>query len=60
MSTQTQRAFFKEVKLWNTLCKEHNASLKIFVINENTWLPKDLNMLGDCSYGKVSPKLMSF
>lgn len=56
MSTTNQRAFFKEVKLWNTLCKEHNASLKIFAINENTWLPKDLNMLGDCSYGKVSSK----
>jgi hypothetical protein len=54
MTVVSQRSFFKEVYLWNTLCKENNAELKVFAINENTWLPKDLNMLGDCSYGKVA------
>ena len=54
MTIVSQREFFKEVYLWNTLCKENNAKLKIFAINEDTWLPKDLNMLGDCSYGKVA------
>jgi hypothetical protein len=54
MTVVTQRNFFKEVYLWNTLCKENNAELKIFAINEDTWLPKDLNMLGNCSYGKVA------
>lgn len=54
MTVVNQRAFFKEVYLWNTLCKEHNASLKIFAINDDTWLPKDLNIIGDCSYAKVA------
>ena len=54
MTVVAQREFFKEVYLWNLICKENNAELKIFAINENTWLPKDLNMLGDCSYGKVA------
>lgn len=54
MTVVAQRSFFKEVYLWNLICKENNAELKIFAINENTWLPKDLNMLGDCSYGKVA------
>ena len=54
MTVVAQRSFFKEVYLWNTLCKENNAKLKIFAINENTWLPNDLNIIGDCSYGKVA------
>jgi len=54
MTVVSQRNFFKEVYLWNNICKDNNASLKIFAINENTWLPKDLNMIGDCSYARVS------
>lgn len=46
MTVVSQRQFFKEVFLWNTLCKENNAVLKIFAINDHTWLPKDLNMIG--------------
>ena len=29
------------------MCKENNAVLKIFAINDQTWLPKDLNMIGN-------------
>jgi len=47
MTIVNQRQFFKEVYLWNTLCKENNAVLKIFAINDHTWLPKDLNMIGN-------------
>jgi len=47
MTVVNQRQFFKEVYLWNTLCKENNAVLKIFAINDHTWLPKDLNMIGN-------------
>lgn len=47
MTVVNQRQFFKEVYLWNTMCKENNAVLKIFAMNDQTWLPKDLNMIGN-------------
>lgn len=56
MTVVTQREFFKEVYLWNTLCKENNAQLKIFAMNESTWLPKDLNIIGDCNHSVVASK----
>ena len=54
MTLVNQRAFYKEVFMWTRLCKENNAKLKIFAINNITWLPKDLNMFGDCSYATVA------
>ena len=54
MGIVNQRAFFKEVYIWNKLCKENGASLKIFAVNDQTWLPKDLNIVGDCSYATVA------
>lgn len=54
MTLANQRAFFKEVYMWTRLCKENKAKLKIFAINDQTWLPKDLNMFGDCSYATVA------
>ena len=56
MTITNQRAFFKEVYLWNQLCKDNKAKLKIFAINDITHLPKDLNMIGDCNYGIVADK----
>jgi len=56
MTLVNQRSFFKEIYLWNTMCKDKNIDLKIFTINEQTWLPEDLNIIGDCSYGKVANK----
>ena len=47
MTVVNQRQFFKEVYLWNQMCKENNAVLKIFAINDQTWLPKDLNIIGN-------------
>lgn len=54
MTVINQRAFFKEVYLWNVLCKQNNAELKIFAMNDLTWIPKDLNIIGDCSYASVA------
>lgn len=56
MTVVSQREFFKEVYLWNTLCKENNAQLKIFAMNENTWIPKDLNIIGNCNHSVVASK----
>lgn len=54
MTVINQRQFFKEVYIWNTLCKEKNAKLKIFAMNDLTWLPKDLNIIGDCSHASIA------
>ena len=37
-----QEHFFKEVKLWNTLCKEHNASKNFWSLTRTLGCRKDL------------------
>ena len=43
MSLKSQREWLKEIYILQTLCKENNAELKIFGLNEYTWIPNKMN-----------------